>query len=83
MTSIIWCKCGAEYKRTDTKFLVTHKGEAFCDECGAMLESWDSTHVPSFEHIETGRAAFIKGNAAPPRGVVGVRPQCGLLFLFA
>lgn len=38
MTSIIWCKCGAEYKRTDTKFLVTHKGEAFCDECGAMLE---------------------------------------------
>jgi hypothetical protein len=26
MTSIIWCKCGAEYKRTDTKFLVIHEG---------------------------------------------------------
>jgi hypothetical protein len=25
MTSIIWCKCGAEYKRTDTKFLVTQR----------------------------------------------------------
>ena len=46
MTSIIWCKCGAEYKRTDTKFLVTHKGEAFCDECGAMLESWTAPTYP-------------------------------------
>ena len=43
---------GAEYNRTDTKFLVTHKADASCEVCGAMLESWDSTHVPSFELIK-------------------------------
>ena len=57
MALIIRCKCGVKYKRTDTKFLVTHKGEAFCENCGAILASWDSTHVPSFEHIEMGGAA--------------------------
>ncbi len=71
MTSIIWCKCGAEYKRTDTKFLVIHKGEAFCEDCGVMLESWDSTHVPSFEHIEIGRAAFIKLDTGTPSDMWG------------
>ena len=52
MTTIVKCKCGAEYNRTDTKFLVTHKADASCEVCGAMLESWDSTHVPSFELIK-------------------------------
>jgi len=50
------CKCGAEYNRTDTKFLVTHKGDAICEACGAVLESWDSTHVPSFKRIKTQSA---------------------------
>ena len=57
MTTIFECKCGAEYNRTDTKFLITHKGDEACEVCGAMLESWDSTHVPSFELIRPpGRA---------------------------
>jgi hypothetical protein len=51
MTSTIACRCGAKYQRTDTKFLVTHKGDAFCEHCGAVLESWDSTHVPSFKPV--------------------------------
>ena len=38
------CNCGAEYKRTETKFLVPHTGDAVC---GAALESWwNSTHFP-------------------------------------
>jgi hypothetical protein len=52
MTTIIKCKCGAEYSRTDTKFLITHKGDAACEVCGAIVESWDSTHVPSFKLIK-------------------------------
>jgi hypothetical protein len=52
MITIIECKCGAEYSRTDTKFLTTHKGNAFCEVCGSILESWDNTHVPSFELIK-------------------------------
>ena len=38
MITIIECKCGAEYSRTDTKFLITHKGNAFCEVCGSILE---------------------------------------------
>ena len=38
MTTIFKCKCGAEYNRTDTKFLITHKGDEACEVCGAMLE---------------------------------------------
>jgi hypothetical protein len=37
MTTIIKCKCGAEYSRTDTKFLITHKGDAACEVCGAIV----------------------------------------------
>ena len=52
MITIIKCKCGAEYNRTDTKFLITHKGNASCEVCACILELWDSTHVPSFELIK-------------------------------
>jgi hypothetical protein len=44
MATIVRCNCGAEYKRTETKFLVPHTGDAVC---GAALESWwTSTHIP-------------------------------------
>ena len=44
---------GAEYKRTETKFLVPHTGDAVCTVCGAALESWwTSTHIPSFELVK-------------------------------
>jgi hypothetical protein len=53
MVTIVRCNCGAEYSRTEEKFLVPHTGDAVCAICGAALESWrDSTHVPIYELIE-------------------------------
>ena len=47
MVTIVQCNCGAEYRRTEEKFLVPHTGDAICAVCGAALESWsESTHVP-------------------------------------
>ena len=39
MATIVRCNCGAEYKRTEAKFLVPHTGDAVCTVCGAALES--------------------------------------------
>ena len=51
--TIVRCNCGAEYKRTEAKFLVPHTGHASCKVCGATLESWlESTHVATFELIK-------------------------------
>ena len=51
--TIVQCNCGAEYRRTEEKFLVPHTGDAVCTVCGAALESWrESTHVPTYELIE-------------------------------
>ena len=53
MTTIVKCDCGAEYERTDDKFLVPHTGHASCKVCGATLESWVGTgHVPTFELVK-------------------------------
>jgi hypothetical protein len=53
MATIVQCNCGAEYRRTEEKFLVPHTGDAVCAVCGAALGSWrESTHVPSYELIE-------------------------------
>src|SRR3979411_2035010 len=53
MATIVRCNCGAEYKRTEAKFLVPHTGHASCKICGATLESWlESTHVATFELIK-------------------------------
>jgi hypothetical protein len=51
--TIVQCNCGAEYRRTEEKFLIPHTGDAICTVCGSALESWhESTHVPSYELIE-------------------------------
>jgi hypothetical protein len=53
MATIVQCNCGAEYRRTEEKFLAPHTGDAVCIVCGTALESWsDSTHVPTYELIE-------------------------------
>ena len=53
MATIVQCNCGAEYKRTEDKFLVPHTGDEVCTVCGTALESWrESTHVPTYELIE-------------------------------
>ena len=38
MITNIKCSCGAEYNRADTKFLITHKGNASCEVCGSILD---------------------------------------------
>jgi hypothetical protein len=51
--TIVRCNCGAEYRRTEEKFLVPHRGDAVCTVCGDALESWsESTHVPIYELIK-------------------------------
>jgi len=53
MATIVQCNCGAEYRRTEEKFLVTHTGGESCKICGATLEAWwETTHVPSFALIK-------------------------------
>ena len=53
MATIVQYNCGAEYRRTEEKFLVPHTGDAICTVCGAALESWsERTHVPIYELIE-------------------------------
>jgi hypothetical protein len=53
METIVKCDCGAEYKRTEAKFLMPHTGHASCEVCKAVLESWlGSTHVATFELVK-------------------------------
>jgi hypothetical protein len=53
METIVKCDCGADYKRTEAKFLMPHTGHASCKVCGAVLESWlGSTHVATFELLK-------------------------------
>jgi len=54
MVTIVRCSnCGAEYRRTEEKFLVPHTGHAHCTVCGDTLESWlESTRVAIFELIK-------------------------------
>jgi hypothetical protein len=66
MTTIVRCNCGAEYERTEAKFLMPHTGHVSCDVCGAVLESWsESTHVATFELVKRpdGKPAHIRGMA--------------------
>src|SRR3979490_1306329 len=53
MATIVQCNCGAEYRRTEEKFLAPHTGDAVCTFCGTPSEArWKSTHVPTYELIE-------------------------------
>src|ERR1700687_6154955 len=75
MATIVRCNCGAEYKRTETKFLVPHTGDAGCTVCGAALESWsESTHVPSFELVK-------RPDGNPPQKPLGARNESHHLAL--
>ena len=37
MERIVKCDCGAEYKRTEAKFLMPHTGHVSCEVCGVSL----------------------------------------------
>jgi hypothetical protein len=53
MATVVQCNCGAEYRRSEEKFLLPHTGDAICVVCGAALESWlETTHVPKYELVE-------------------------------
>jgi hypothetical protein len=49
MATIVQCNCGAQYRRTEEKFLMPHTGDAICAVCGAALESWSEAHT--FPHM--------------------------------
>jgi len=70
MATIVRCNCGAEYERSEAKFLMPHTGHVSCEGCGAVLESWvESTHVPTFELVKRpdGKPAHHRRMApAPP-----------------
>ena len=53
MATIVQCNCGAEYRRTEEKFLVPHTGDAVCTVCGAALRIVAGKHPCS--HIRTYR----------------------------
>jgi hypothetical protein len=53
METIVKCDCGAEYKRTEAKFLMPHTSHVSCEVCGALLESClESTHFATLELVK-------------------------------
>ena len=46
MATIVRCNCGAEYKRTETKFLEPHTGDAVCTVCARVVVE----KQPTFPH---------------------------------
>jgi len=70
MATIVRCNCGAEYERTEAKFLMPHTGHASCEVCGAVLEScWKAPTLPysgwSTSRRKAGRI-FVGWHLAPP-----------------
>ena len=70
MATIVRCNCGAEYRRTEEKFLVPHTGDAVCTVCGAALESW--WKAPTFPHtnllnVQTGPLEFREHRVDLPK----------------
>ena len=52
-TTVVQCRCGAEYKRVEPMCLMPHSGHVSCEVCGAVLESWaEDTHVATFELVK-------------------------------
>src|SRR6266851_708513 len=75
MATIVQCDCGAEYKRTETKFLVPHTGHASCKVCGATLESLVAKHPRC--HIRAGQPSRPKARTRPLlAALVSAAPVC-------
>lgn len=52
MTDRIKCSgCGATYERTYTRVSMRDKDRYECGLCGAVLESWDGSSIPSFRLV--------------------------------
>ena len=55
MAIVVRCNnCGAQYHRTEEKYLMPHTGHASCTVCGDTLDYWvENTHVAIFEMVRT------------------------------
>ena len=56
METIVKCDCGAEYKRTEAKFLMPHTGHVSCEVCGPYWNlGWKAPTLPhsSWSNVQT------------------------------
>lgn len=53
------CNCGAEYDRSETMASSRQAGSFECAVCGAMLESWNTSRVPTYR--------LVSGPIRPPK----------------
>jgi hypothetical protein len=66
METIVRCgNCGAEYRRTEEKFLVPHTGHASCTVCGNTLEYW----VENNSSWSSGQRESLNSHPKRPRGL--------------
>src|ERR1700737_666675 len=67
MVTIFQCTCGAEYKRTETKFLVPHTGHADCKVCGTrvLVGNHPRSHIRAAQ--TSRRKACMKPHLKRPR----------------
>src|SRR5467141_538095 len=75
MATIVQCDCGAEYKRTETKFLVPHTGHASCLGWKARTFphlSWSNVQTES-PHEPVPKAVGPPTEAASKESIMGKR----------
>ena len=44
--------CGSMYQRTVRKLPTSDEDQAECEVCGAIMDSWNSTEVPTYTLIK-------------------------------
>jgi predicted RNA-binding Zn-ribbon protein involved in translation (DUF1610 family) len=44
--------CGSMYRRTVRRLPARDEDQAECEVCGAIMDSWNSTEVPSYTLIK-------------------------------
>jgi hypothetical protein len=52
MTDKKTCKCGAVYKVGSLKLTVRDRDHFDCRVCGARLDDWNASRIPTYELIE-------------------------------
>lgn len=51
-TETVTCDCGAVYERGEAKLPVRDKDSYPCGVCGAILEEWNGSRIPTFTLIK-------------------------------
>src|ERR1700746_3767960 len=67
MATIVQCNCGAEYRRTEEKFLIPHTGDAVCmiGEAALASPSRSSTLQWRLQHLQAPGEA-LRGHSVQP-----------------